>query len=272
MASKLVFEHEDSVANGIGLGIDAGGTFTDAVLYDLTARRVLAKAKSLTTYNDLVIGIRGSLEQLPSDLLSHVEVTSLSTTLATNALVQDCGLKVGLIALSPFDWFLEEIGHTPAIRVPGAMDILGEVQEALDEEAAADAVHHLLDVDSCAALVISGYGAVHNPEQVNRVREIAESLTDAPIVCAHELSRRLNAVQGSRTAIANARLLPVISQLIASVRGALADFGLPPKLMVVKGDGTPVDEHVARRRPIETILSGPAASVTRARNSNGIEI
>ena len=271
MPNEEFLDSRNRSTKGVGLGIDAGGTFTDTVLYDLAARRVLAKAKSLTTYDDLVVGIRCSLEQLPSDLLSLVEVTSLSTTLATNALVQDAGHKVGLIVLSPFEWFIDEIGHSPAIRVPGAVDITGEVTEPLDEDACAKAVNRLLHKEHCAALVIGGYASVRNPEQVNRARQIAAAITDAPIVCAHEVSRRLNAIQGARTAVANARLLPVISQLIASVRLALSDLGLPDKLMVVKGDGTPVDEHVARRRPIETILSGPAASVSGARLLTGCE-
>jgi N-methylhydantoinase A/oxoprolinase/acetone carboxylase beta subunit len=258
-------------ARSIGLGIDAGGTFTDSVLYDLAARRVLAKAKSLTTYQDLVIGIRNSLNQLPKDQLALVEVTSLSTTLATNAIVQDRGHKVGLIVLTPFDWFTDEIGHNPTIRVPGAVDITGDVVEPLDEDACRLAVNRLVAEEHCGAIVIGGYGSVHNPQQVNRAREIAVSVTDAPIVCAHEVSRRLNAVQGARTAIANARLLPVISRLTASVRSAMAELGLPERLMVVKGDGTPVSESVACLRPIETILSGPAASVSGARLLSGCD-
>lgn len=257
--------------DAIGLGIDAGGTYTDAVIYDIKHSEVLAKAKSLTTYHDLIEGIRGALGQLPSDLLARAKVTSLSTTLATNSVVEGRGYKVGLIVLSPFDWFVEQIGHTPCVHVPGATGITGQIIEPLDETACRDAVRNLVEEQKCAAIVIAGYAMVRNPEQANRVREILSEMYDIPVVCAHELSRRLNAVRGAQTAIANAKLLPIIRDLIASVHQALADFNVPGKLMVVKGDGTPVDESVARARPIETVLSGPAASVSGARILTGLD-
>jgi N-methylhydantoinase A/oxoprolinase/acetone carboxylase beta subunit len=255
----------------LGLGIDAGGTYTDAVIYDLAGRRLVAKAKALTTYHDFVEGIRGALEQLPPDLLRSVAVTSLSTTLATNSVVEGRGHKVGLIVLSPWDWFAEEIGHDPWVRVPGSVDISGDVIEPLDEDACRSAAARLVGEERCAAVVVAGYGTIRNPEQANRVREIVRGATGVPVVCAHEVSRRMNGVRCAQTAVANARLLPVIQHLIESVHSALAAFGVPGRLMVVKGDGTPVDESVARARPVETILSGPAASVSGARILTGLQ-
>ena len=272
-AERALLARDDGGAapEGIGLGIDAGGTYTDAVIYDLHAREVLAKAKALTTYHDLVIGIREALDQLPPEQLARVQVTSLSTTLATNAIVEGRGHRVGLIVLCPWDWFAESIAHEPTVRVPGWVDISGEVVEPLDEEACRAAVRRLLDVERCSAIVVAGYSTTRNPEQANRVREIVLQTADVPVVCAHEVSRRMNAVQGARTAVANARLLPVIQSLIESVHRALADHAVSGRLMVVKGDGTPVDESVARARPIETILSGPAASVSGARLLTGLD-
>jgi N-methylhydantoinase A/oxoprolinase/acetone carboxylase beta subunit len=141
----------------------------------------------------------------------------------------------------------------------------------LDEEACRKAVEHLIERERCAALVVAGYCTIRNPVQANRVREIIRERANVPVVCAHEVSRRLNAIQCAQTAVANARLLPVIEHLLDSVRRALADFAVPGRLSVVKGDGTPVDEAVARARPIETILSGPAASVSGARILTGLQ-
>lgn len=255
---------------GIGLGIDAGGTYTDAVIYDVGEKRVLAKAKALTTYHDLVEGIRNALAQLPRWLLTRVRVTSLSTTLATNSIVEGRGHKVGLIAVSPWDWTEEQVGHSPIVNVPGAVSITGEIIEPLDEAAVRRAAERLVEKEHCAAVVVAGYATVRNPVLVNRVREIVSEMYDVPVVCAHEVSRRLNSIHGAQTAIANARLLPVIRDLIDSVHRALAEFRVPGKLMVVKGDGTPVDETIARARPVETILSGPAASVSGARVLAGL--
>lgn len=252
-------------AEGIGLGIDAGGTYTDVVVYDVGRGSVLAKAKALTTYHDLVEGIRNALSQIPRRYLRRVRVTALSTTLATNSIVEGRGHRVGLIAVSPWDWTEEQLEHSPVINVPGAVSITGEVIDPLDEGAVRQAVKRLVESERCAAIVAAGYATVRNPELVNRVREIALEMYDIPVICAHEVSRRLNAIHGAQTAVANARLLPIIRQLIDSVHQALEEFRVPGKLMVVKGDGTPVDESIARARPVETILSGPAASVSGAR-------
>ena len=260
-----------SASSGIGLGIDAGGTYTDAVVYDLGACTVLAKAKALTTYHNLVEGIRNALSEIPDELLQQVQVTSLSTTLATNSIVEGRARKVGLIALSPWGWTEEQVGHSPLVNVPGAVAITGEVLVPLDEEECKAAVSQLIEAEQCAALVIAGYATVRNPELADRAREIASEMTDVPIICAHEVSRRINSIHAAQTAVANATLIPVIRSLIDSVHSALADFCISGKLMVVKGDGTPVDESIARSRPVETILSGPAASVSGARILTGLD-
>ena len=72
----------------IGLGIDTGGTCTDAVIYDLAQNTVLASAKTPTTKEDLKTGIRNVLDRLPQNLLSSCRTLALSTTLATNACVE----------------------------------------------------------------------------------------------------------------------------------------------------------------------------------------
>ncbi|MFQ3548634.1 MAG: DUF1638 domain-containing protein [Armatimonadota bacterium] len=259
-------------SSGIGLGIDAGGTYTDAVIYDIAEKKILSKAKSLTTYHNLLEGIRGAISQLPSELLEKVNITSLSTTLATNSIVEGRGYKVGLIVLAPWNWFAEEIDHKPFVWIKGSTTIGGSINEPLDEDAARNAVEILIKNERCSALVVAGYATVRNPQQANRVREIImEMYPDVPVVCSHELSRRLNAIHGAQTALANARLLPVISELIKSVHQAMKDFNIKGRLMVVKGDGTPVDEHIAKTRPVETILSGPAASVSGAKILTGLD-
>ncbi|MBI2842521.1 MAG: DUF1638 domain-containing protein [Armatimonadetes bacterium] len=258
-------------STGIGLGIDAGGTYTDAVIYDLGEHRLLAKSKALTTYHNLLDGIREALDRLPKRLLRRVQITSLSTTLATNSIVEGRGHKVGLIVLAPWDWFGRQIGHKPCVRVPGAVSITGEEMEPLDEDACRRAVRKLINRENCAAIVIAGYATVRNPTHANRARAIVSEMSDVPVICAHEVSRRLNSIHGAQTAVANAKLLPIIRDLIESVHQALSDFQVAGKLMVVKGDGTPVDESIARARPIETILSGPAASASGAKILTGLD-
>ncbi len=259
-------------ARGIGLGVDAGGTYTDAVIFDLGERRVLAKAKALTTYHDLALGISEALDRLPPELLGRVQVTSLSTTLATNYIVEGRSRKVGLIALTPL-WRhnREQIGHEPAEWVPGHVTMSGEVAVPLDERACIAALHRLVLQERCDAIVVAGQATIRNPEMAERVRQLANQLFDVPVICDHEVARRLNWINRARTAIANACLLPVVRELVSSVRSVLAERGIGGRLLVVKGDGTPVDESVALERPVETILSGPAASVSGARVLTGLD-
>ena len=85
----------------IGLGIDAGGTYTDAVIFDRPAQRVVSKSKALSTQWDFTLGIAETLTGLDQTLLSQVELVALSTTLATNAIVEGRGQKVGLLIMPP---------------------------------------------------------------------------------------------------------------------------------------------------------------------------
>ena len=84
----------------IGIGIDTGGTQTDAVIYDFEDKTILGSAKSLTTKNDLAIGIINAIDGLHTDLVQKAEIISLSTTLATNACVEDKGGQAKLIFMA----------------------------------------------------------------------------------------------------------------------------------------------------------------------------
>ena len=75
----------------IGIGIDTGGTYTDAVIYNLEKREIIAGAKSLTTREDLKKGIKKVIEKLPEEFIKETELLALSTTLATNTCVEDKG-------------------------------------------------------------------------------------------------------------------------------------------------------------------------------------
>ena len=94
----------------IGIGIDTGGTYTDAVVYDFETKAVLAKGKSPTTKQDLAQGIGGALDTLPRGLLERAELVALSTTLATNACVEGKGGRARLVLMGTTRKTLEYIG------------------------------------------------------------------------------------------------------------------------------------------------------------------
>lgn len=262
----------------IALGIDTGGTYTDAVLVALRhdSDGVLASAKALTTRHDLSIGIgeavRTVLEQGVSP--TNVDLVALSTTLATNAIVEGQGSPVCLLLIG-YDreliqryGFERELVTQDVIYVQGGHDGMGDEVEPLDEEAVREAI--LARRDRVEAFAVSGYFAVRNPAHELRVRALIEELTQQslgvslPVTCGHELTTRLNAVRRATTTALNARLIPLLRDLIATVRQTLEEMGITAPLMVVKGDGSLVRAEWAMQRPIETILSGPAASVVGA--------
>ncbi|KLU62720.1 acetophenone carboxylase gamma subunit [Peptococcaceae bacterium CEB3] len=249
------------------LGIDTGGTFTDGVLLDVSTKEVKRKAKAFTTREDLSIGIRNCIDNIRDLDPRQVHLVSLSTTLATNAIVEGRGCRVGLILIGH-----EPTGEFPAQRtfvVAGGHDIKGMPVAELDLEAVHQAVAEMRgQVDTVA---ISGYLSIRNPEHERNVRQTVRELWDVPVICAHQLTTALGFHERTVTACLNARLLPIIAELLAAVKEVLEEKGIRVPLMVVKGDGSLMSEEMTREKPIETLLSGPAASIVGATFLTGSE-
>ena len=252
----------------VGLGIDAGGTYTDAVLYEFATGAVLGKAKAITTHRDLVEGIREALWNLDASLFGRISYTCLSTTLATNAIVEGQGRPVGLILMPYESGLARQVRMAPFRCLSARMTIEGLPEAPVDGDEVLAAAAELVR-EGAASFAVSGYGSVRNPEHELQVRQILEAHYDVPIVCGHELSARLNFVQRAHTAVLNARLLPLVTDLLRSVEEVLADAGIAGPLFVVRGDGSLMAKEAARARAIETVLSGPAASAAGGRLLSG---
>ena len=250
-----------------GLGFDTGGTYTDAVILDMADGRVVCCSKSLTTRNDLSIGIAGSIEGFDKELFKDVRMVSLSSTLATNSIVEGKGCCVALIAVGrDFD---KSIPVDEYICIKGGHNLVGKEKEPLDEEAAREFLKSVKGkVDGVA---ITSYLSVRNPDHENRLFELTKEILDVPVVCGHQLSSSLGFNERTVTSVMNARLIPIIKDLIVSVKSVMTKNGIDAPLMIVKGDGSIMGENVALSRPIETILSGPAASMIGAKTLTGVQ-
>ncbi|HXH03731.1 MAG TPA: hydantoinase/oxoprolinase family protein [Candidatus Competibacteraceae bacterium] len=256
------------------LGIDTGGTYTDAVVVD-EALRVVATAKSLTTKHDLSIGVRKAMEAVLDQAPGDIGLVSLSTTLATNAIVEGHGSPIALILIGYPREALERAGlrqaldGSPVVFIDGGHNADGTEQALLDRQALRQAIER--HAERVAAFAVSGYFAVRNPAHELTARELIRELCGHPVTLGHQLSASLDAPRRALTAALNAKLIPLLSQLIQAVQRKLEEKGILAPLMVVKGDGSLISAQVALECPVETILSGPAASVVGARFLSGEE-
>ena len=258
------------------LGLDTGGTYTDAVLF-CPARGVVASAKALTTRHDLSIGISEAAGKVlaaakadPKD----IALVSMSTTLATNALVEGQGGRVALIAIGFHERDLKRgglsdaLGKDPLILCPGGHDAHGNAVP-LDLSALEAALPEL--AQSVSGVAIASMFAVRNPAHEIAARELIQTKCDLPVTVSHELSSKLGGPRRALTTLLNARLVGMIGRLIEATKSFLADNHIDAPLMLVRGDGALVSAKFAASRPIETILSGPAASLVGAGYLSGLK-
>jgi N-methylhydantoinase A/oxoprolinase/acetone carboxylase beta subunit len=249
------------------LGIDTGGTYTDAVIIN-EQNQVLIAVKSLTTRHNLAIGISESIGKVPAQLLADIEMVSLSTTLTTNAVVEGngapvCALVVGLSETQVKKSGLGEIiDDSLIIRVAGGHDASGRQVAPLDIAAATAAI--LANKDKVSAFSVSAQFGVRNPSHEIELQNLVTELTQMPVTCGHELATSLGAPRRALTASLNARMIPFIQDLIEAVQTILQQLNIQAPLMIVKGDGSIVNAETALVHPVTTILSGPAASVIGA--------
>ena len=255
----------------IGIGIDTGGTYTDAVVYDFDTHAVLGSAKSLTTKADLTIGILGALDGLPPALLGQAELVSLSTTLATNACVEDRGGNAKLIFFGGDKQIINDLGGRYGL--PPVNEI--HIQEAyttfsgevLREPDWAQFRAHIAagGYEACAGVGIVESNAIKNGGVVEKTaKAIFGEQKNIPVVCGYELFNALNSLQRASSTLLNARLFPVIQDFLDAIKKSLAQRGVHAEIVMMRSNGSLMSEAFAADRPVETLLCGPAASVMGA--------
>ncbi len=268
------------LAGPVFLGIDTGGTYTDAVLWSeagVPGGGILAKAKALTTRHDLAEGISGAVDAVLGMARidpAAIKLVSMSTTLATNALVEGQGGRAALVMIGfgeadlARDGLGGALGSDPVIFCPGGHDVHGNAAP-LDLGALEAGLPKL--ATEVSGFAVAAYFAVRNPAHELAARDLIRERTGLPVTASHELSSKLGGPRRALTTLLNARLISMIDRLVAATEGFLADRGIVAPLMVVRGDGALVTAAFARARPIETMLSGPAASLVGARHMTGLD-
>lgn len=256
----------------LGLGIDTGGTYTDAAVVDLDTKKVLAKAKAPTTHEELSIGILNAVDSVLTSsefTIEELSLVGISTTLATNSILEGRGSDVGLIGIGWTPEYGWELGAKRSAFIKGGHDMRGQELTPLIEEEVIEAVDEI--APHVEAFAVSGFFGVVNSAHEERVREIILARKKLPVVVGHELTTELGILERSVTAVLNARLLPVIEGFMDGVEGALRKRCINAPIMVYKGDGSLMSVERAKTRPVETILSGPAASLLGGKVLSGLD-
>ena len=178
------------------LGIDTGGTFTDAVLVD-DNKQIVNAEKSLTTRFDLSVGIGDVVGKLPEASLAQVTMVSLSTTLTTNSVVEDLGAPV-CVLLPGYNeeqvrqsGLLEILPGQLVVLCEGGFDAVGREHKPLDEASAIDAIERLKD--QVSAFAISSMFGTRNSSHEMRLKQLVTEMTGMPVICGHELASSLGA-------------------------------------------------------------------------------
>lgn len=244
------------------LGIDTGGTHTDSVLIDSKLRKIKAKAKAITTKEDLAIGIKNSIEQLPLNMLASIKVICLSSTIATNAIIEEEYGKIGLLLTGGIIDEKLQVSYLRCLK--GKIDIRGRVLEQLDKKEL-DNVAEELNNQNLDVLVISGFGSTRNSFHENAVRKYMLERLALPILCTHELSSKLGFKERTQNAILNASLIPVIYSFLEAVKKVIGYFQIDAKIFFLSSAGALIDEGTVLKKPLATAFSGPIASIIGAK-------
>jgi N-methylhydantoinase A/oxoprolinase/acetone carboxylase beta subunit len=241
------------------LGIDVGGTHTDVVC--IKKGEVVSSLK-VETFPDIVDSITAGVSSLNIDY-NRVKRVVLSTTLTTNAIIENRLERAGMIVsagpgVNPKYYFLNRDFHL----VDGAMDHRGREYIPLDESGVERTALILKDSGINSVGIVSKF-SVRNHYHELRIKSLIDGRFKY-ITMGHQMSGSLNFPRRIHTVFFNAGVLPVQARFISSVREAFAGLGIRSRILFLKADGGTFSSSAAERLPVETIISGPAASIMGA--------
>jgi N-methylhydantoinase A len=270
-----------------GLAIDVGGTFTDVVLYD-GRRRQFRFAKVLTTPADPSVGsVAGARALLKSEAVEAGAITRIvhATTVATNAVLERKGARIGLITTQGFRDTLA-IGREyrydiydlnlrmPMPLVPQSRRLevnervgeSGAVITALDDADVRRALITLVDEHEVSAIAVAFLNSFERPEHELRVREIGRTLyRGIAFSLSHEVAGEIREYERTSTTVIDAYVKPLVREYVERLSEGLSAIGLLPKIaMMLSHGGVAPAVEVADAFPVRILESGPAAGAIGA--------
>jgi N-methylhydantoinase A len=274
-------------ADGYRLAIDIGGTFTDVVLLEAATQR-LTFVKAPTTPDDRSVGFFAGIDGVLGAAMAcaaDVQTITHGSTIATNAVLEGKGSRLGLITTLGFRDMLE-IGraYIPGIftnflrwqkperlvplervrAVPERMAADGTIIAPLDEAATRAAIAELL-AEGIASLAISLLHSYANPVHERRVEAIARQMAPALFVSrSSAVLPESREYERTMTTVLNAYVMPAVASYLGRIQEGLTAKGLPAEMAIVRSDAGVMSLATALERPVNTVLSGPAGGVLGA--------
>ena len=257
--------------SALRVGIDVGGTFTDVVVVDAATREIVARVKVPTTHDapqgvaaGIVMGLERALAA-PGVDAARIAFIAHSTTQATNALLEGDVARVGIVGLhGAFGFFARRQLRVPPIVLAENATFAPTIAyaRASDDAAIARAVATLV-ADGVDAIVASEAFGVDRPRAERRTVALARERGVAA-TAGHEVATTHGLRARTRTATLNAAILPRMVRTSQMTAEAVARAGIGVPLMIMRSDGGVMDVGEVARRPILTMLSGPAAGIAGA--------
>jgi N-methylhydantoinase A len=269
------------------LGVDVGGTFTDLLLVD-DEKGDLYRVKTPSTPADPSEGVLVGVRRICDE--SGVEPGELGfvmhgTTVATNAMLEAKGARVGLITTQGFGQIL----HLARSQTPGPlagwiimvkpdppaaledtreakerMSAQGEPVESVDREQVADIVRDLVD-SSVETLTVSLINSYANPAHEREIKEIIHELyPDFPVTISSDVLPEFREYERTLTACMNSYVRPRVESYVRNLEGSLRELGVKGELNLLRSDAGLMSVAVASENPIYGILSGPSGGVAGA--------
>jgi N-methylhydantoinase A len=269
------------------LGVDVGGTFTDLMLFN-EATGAFWRHKTPSTPHDSSEGIMTGVTAIFAEAgvdAKDIDYVLHGTTVATNAMLEGKGARVGLITTEGFRHVMQIARSfvpgglagwiiwpkpTPlaaledTVTVKGRMNAAGEEMRPLDEADVRGALTHL-KAQGVEAITVSLMNAYVNGDHEKRIGAIArEMMQDVPVSLSHEVLPEMQEYERTLTTVANAAVRPVVSKYVASLRDKLLATGMVGKLSLLRSDGGLMSAAKAQEHPVSILMSGPAGGVTGA--------
>ena len=269
------------------LGVDVGGTFTDLLLMDEDTGNTF-EAKVHSTPEDSSIGIFEGIERICANAsVSPSQISQImhGTTVATNAILQSQGAKMGLVTTKGYKQVLQiERAFVPGglasfivwnmpdplvdleltVEAEERVTVRGDVVTPLNEDALRNELVYLREkgIESLTVSLVNSYA---NGDHEQRIRKVAnEVMPDIPVSLSSEILPEMYEFERTLTTAANGYVAPVISSYLGRLQSDLGNRGIDANLHILRSDGGLASVEMVQNAPVNVLMSGPAGGVAGA--------